>query len=378
MSFWNKNKETENEQVSEPGVGKVKNIIAIASGKGGVGKSTVTTNLAMALSEQGHKVGVLDADIYGPSQPIMLGSHDGAQSNDGYAIPVKSNGVSFISMSTVAQQKGPTIMRAPIALKILNQFLTSVMWGELDYLLIDLPPGTGDIQLTLAQQAKLTGAIIVTTPQKVSVEISQRGLQMFQQLNIPIIGVIENMSGFTCSHCQEVTAIFKEGGAANMCQEFDVPFLGAIPLDPLIMMSSDEGRSLSEDKEGHAYQAYQKVAESFAHQLESSAANKMLEVEKVQLEEDTGRVILHWNNGEMFEYEAFSLRAACPCASCVDENTGQKTLDVNQIPSNIKVIGAKPVGRYGLSFTFSDGHGTGIYKFDRLRREFEQQGEVSV
>ena len=198
---------------SSPGLSGVKNIIAVASGKGGVGKSTVSANLAVALAQAGHKVGLMDADIYGPSQPGMFGS-DNVQPEviNNLLKPKRNHGVDFISMGLLVGDDTPVIWRAPMAMKMIQQFINSVMWGELDYLLIDLPPGTGDVQLTLAQQASLTGAVIVTTPQQVALGIAKKGLKMFEQVKVPIVGIIENMSGFTCSHCGELTEVFKGGG----------------------------------------------------------------------------------------------------------------------------------------------------------------------
>lgn len=234
----------------------VRHVIAIASGKGGVGKSTVTANLAHALAAQGARVGVLDADIYGPSQPQMLGSPIGAPKpgadENGILIPAERAGVKFMSMGLLSQADGAVVWRAPMATKMIQQFLGGVKWGELDYLLIDLPPGTGDVQLTLAQQARLSGAIIVTTPQQVAVGIAKKGLRMFQNLNVPILGVIENMSGFHCAHCGHDTAVFKVGGGRDLALELKLPFLGAIPLDPNVMMSGDAGVPLV-DKIGRAH-----------------------------------------------------------------------------------------------------------------------------
>jgi len=348
------------------GTGQVRNIIAIASGKGGVGKSTVTTNLALTLKQQGYQVGVLDADLYGPSQALMFGRSEKANIENGYCLPVDRNGIKFISMSAINAQDGAVVVRAPIALKIISQFLNSVLWGDLDYLLIDLPPGTGDIQLSLAQQVKLNGVVIVTTPQKVAIEISRKGLEMFNTVNVPILGVVENMSGFTCSHCEKVTAIFKEAGGAKLAQEQHVPFLGAIPLNPLIMMSADEGVSLFEANENSLpAQAFKHIAERLNEELEN-VSSPIVPIETI-VSKDTGKLKIRWSDDQESELDPYSLRVKCPCASCVDEDTGKKIIKEKDVSSKIGIKEVRTVGQYGLGVTFSDGHSTGIYKYSHLR-----------
>jgi ATP-binding protein involved in chromosome partitioning len=221
----------------------VKNVIAIASGKGGVGKSTVAANLAAALSKAGAKVGLLDCDVYGPSIPLMFGlrSRKPEMASDGRIYPLESCGISVMSIGFLMDEGEPVIWRGPMAHKMIQQFLTHVIWGDLDYLFLDLPPGTGDVQLTLTQSAPLSGAVIVTTPQEISLIDARKGLTMFTKCNVPIIGLVENMSYFTCPHCQKISTIFKRGGGQKMAEELGVPFLGDIPIDPKIVESSDEG-----------------------------------------------------------------------------------------------------------------------------------------
>lgn len=350
-----------------PGLGLVKHIIAVASGKGGVGKSTVTTNLAHSLKKLGFKVGLMDADLYGPSQPGLLGSDDKPTGQDGFIIPVNKNGLKFISIGVMNPSGKAMIVRAPIAIKAISQFLSGVVWGELDFLLIDMPPGTGDIQLTIAQQAKLAGAVIVTTPQRVASEIAKKGLEMFETVNVPILGVIENMSGFTCSHCNEVTHPFKTGGGEEMAKTVKVPFLGQLPLDPEIMMSGDEGTNLIDEKPAsHAAQSFQLIARKMLDNLESAQVEaQKYEAEKIETNETIIRVT--WKDGTASEVDAYTLRTQCPCANCVDENTGKRTLKVEQVPLTIKAQNIRVVGRYGISVQFSDGHNTGIYKFTSIK-----------
>jgi len=247
---------------------KIKHIIAIASGKGRVGKSTVCANLAFALSKQGHKVGVLDADIYGPSQSTLLGNVEKAKGEDGALLPLESNNIKFISMSSVNPKDGAIIVRAPVATRAVNQFLTDVRWGELDFLLVDLPPGTGDIPLSLAQKASLSGAIIVTTPQSMATQIAVKSLQMFQKVNVPILGVIENMSSYVCQHCGDLNHLFKDGGGSKISKECEVPLLAQLPLDPSILAYSEQGTSMIDEMPEHVLsQALIKAANSITQHL---------------------------------------------------------------------------------------------------------------
>jgi ATP-binding protein involved in chromosome partitioning len=219
----------------------VRNVIAVASGKGGVGKSTVTINIAVALSKTGARVGLLDADIYGPSVPLMMGTKDKPETHGQHVHPVVKDGIKIMSMGFLVPENQPVVWRGPMVHGALTQFLSNVDWGELDYLLIDMPPGTGDAQLTISQSAPLSGAIIVTTPQEVSLLDARKGLKMFQNVKVPILGVVENMSGFVCEDCTHVTHIFRRGGGEKISAEMKVPFLGSIPLDPRVAEGGDKG-----------------------------------------------------------------------------------------------------------------------------------------
>jgi ATP-binding protein involved in chromosome partitioning len=220
----------------------VRNIIAIASGKGGVGKSTVAANLALALAAEGARVGVLDADIYGPSQPTMLGISGQPSSKDGKTFdPLQGHGVQASSIGFLIDPDQPMVWRGPMVTSALQQLLTLTNWNDIDYLVIDMPPGTGDIQLTLAQQVPVTGAVIVTTPQDIALLDATKGLRMFEKVGVPILGVIENMATHICSQCGHVEHIFGEGGAAKMSQKFNVDMLGSLPLDIRIREDADSG-----------------------------------------------------------------------------------------------------------------------------------------
>ena len=222
----------------------VRNIVAVGSGKGGVGKSTIAVNIAASLAACGARVGLLDGDIYGPTTPIMLGLDSPPKSVGNRMIPQEAAGLKFISMGLLVKSDQPLIWRGPMAHKALQQCLFDVEWGELDYLVVDLPPGTGDVHLTLAQAVPLTGAVIVSTPQDVGLRISMKTLRMFQQTRVPILGIVENMSYYVCPHCNSQDYIFGHGGGRRAAEELDIPFLGEVPLDLAIRTQSDIGQPI--------------------------------------------------------------------------------------------------------------------------------------
>ena len=240
----------------------VKNIIAVASGKGGVGKSTTAVNLALALAAEGAQVGVLDADIYGPSQPMMLGIAGRPESKDGKTLePMEAWGVQAMSIGFLIDTDTPMVWRGPMVTQALEQLLKDTNWRDVDYLVVDMPPGTGDIQLTLAQKVPVTGAVIVTTPQDIALIDARKGLKMFEKVGVPIIGVVENMSIHVCSNCGHAEHIFGEGGAERMCKDYNVPFLGALPLDIKIREQADSGRpTVVADPDGKTAAIYKEIA----------------------------------------------------------------------------------------------------------------------
>jgi len=368
-------------------------LIAISSGKGGVGKSTVTANIAVAMARQGLRVGVVDADIYGPSIPGMLGiegNRKPAMSPDNKVIPAEAFGIKVMSMAMLSDDDSPAILRGPMVTKYLQMFVGQVEWGELDVLLLDLPPGTGDIQLTLAQAFPLTGAVVVSTPQDVSLKIARRGLRMMQQVNVPILGIVENMSGFACASCGAVTHIFSKGGGEAIAREIGVPFLGAIPIEPEIVDAGDAGTPLVHAHPGSvAAQAYTRIAEALVGSGSakgglalpfdwsvSEGTGKPADAESVEggardvpvaIDHDEIGLTIRWQDGHEQLIGSRDLRLNCRCAACRDEMTGAPLLDPSKVPQTVTPTRIWSLGNYAFGVAFSDGHSSGIYTLKALR-----------
>jgi ATP-binding protein involved in chromosome partitioning len=257
-------------------VAGIKNIIAVASGKGGVGKSTTAVNLALALAAEGATVGMLDADIYGPSQPIMLGITGRPTSRDGKTMePMEGHGIQAMSVGFLIESDTPMVWRGPMVTQALEQLLTETKWRDLDYLVVDLPPGTGDIQLTLAQKVPVTGAVIVTTPQDIALVDARKGLKMFEKVGIPILGVVENMAIHICSNCGHAEHIFGAGGGERMCKDYDVEFLGSLPLDIRIREQADSGKpTVVSDPEGPIAAIYRDIARKVAARIARASEDR--------------------------------------------------------------------------------------------------------
>ncbi len=251
----------------------VKNIIAVASGKGGVGKSTTAVNLALALAAEGAQVGILDADIYGPSQPMMMGISGQPETRDGKTMePLENYGLQVSSIGFMINPDEPMVWRGPMVTQALQQLLEQTNWRDLDYLIVDMPPGTGDIQLTLSQKVPVTGAVIVTTPQDIALLDARKGLKMFEKVGIPILGIVENMSTHICSNCGHAEAIFGEGGGAKMCAEYGVEFLGALPLTMAIREQTDSGKpTVVADPDGAVAAVYKTIARKVAVKVAEKA-----------------------------------------------------------------------------------------------------------
>jgi ATP-binding protein involved in chromosome partitioning len=267
----------------------IKNVVAVASGKGGVGKSTTAANLALALAAEGARVGILDADIYGPSQPTMMGIEGRPQSADGKTMePMENFGVQVMSIGFLVDTDNPMIWRGPMATQALEQLLRQTNWGELDYLIVDMPPGTGDIQLTLSQRVPLTGAVIVTTPQDIALLDAKKGLKMFEKVGVPILGIVENMAVHVCSNCGHVEHIFGADGGKKMAAEYGVDYLGALPLDLAIREQADAGRpTVVSDADGEIASIYKTVARQVAVKIAAKAKDFSTKFPTISISKNT-------------------------------------------------------------------------------------------
>ena len=267
---------------------QIKNVVAVASGKGGVGKSTVAVNLALAWAAQGARVGVLDADIYGPSQPLMLGleGQRPTMADGKHLLPLASHGVTAMSIGFLIDAEQPMVWRGPMVTQALTQLLSETQWGALDYLVVDMPPGTGDIQLTLAQRVPVAGAVIVTTPQDIALADARKGLKMFEKVAVPVLGVVENMSIYVCSNCGHAEHIFGAGGGARMAQQYGVKLLGELPLDARIREEADGGRpTVAAAPDSARARAYFEMARRTAGALAARARDRSGVFPKIVVEE---------------------------------------------------------------------------------------------
>ena len=386
----------------------ITHVIAVGSGKGGVGKSTVSVNLALALAQLGGRIGLVDADVLGPSIPGMLGlptQEPPMTTANQTILPAERYGIRTMSMGMLTGDDSPAILRGPMVNKYLNAFIGDVEWGTLDYLLIDLPPGTGDTQLTLAQNVPLSGAIIVTTPQDVSLKIARRGLRMFEKVHVPILGIVENMSTFTCPHCGKDTDVFRRGGGERMSKELDVGFLGSIPLDADVVTCGDAGLPIVLDKpKSAASLAYLAIATALVRQLQGTPATGLKAFSWEWSGADTGpgwmegavlksgarttaiglrrtnprTLSLLWEDGQQGHLDVRDLRLACPCALCVEEMSGRALLDPSKVRPDVAPVTLTSVGSYGITIKWSDGHSTGIYSFETLRALAERGANASA
>ena len=385
----------------------IRHIIAVGCGKGGVGKSTVSVNLALALQQRGLRVGLVDADVLGPSIPGMLGIPTGEppeMTADSRMIPAQRYGLKVVSMGMLTGDDQPAVLRGPMVGKYLKMFVAGVQWGELDCLILDLPPGTGDTQLTLAQSMPLSGVVIVTTPQAVSLKIARRGLRMFEKVQVPILGIVENMRSFSCPHCGETTDIFRHGGGEQMSAEIGVPFLGALPIDAEVVTCGDEGIPIvvAQPKSVSA-RVYSAIADALLAQLQTSVTGLKAFVWKWDSNEgapawmegavqpsgarnipvglmrrDPRTLSLLWQDGHRDDLDVRDLRLACRCALCVEEMSGRKLLDPKTVRADVSPRQITSIGHYAIQFDWNDGHNSGIYAFNDLRDLGERAALQSV
>ena len=342
--------------VKESGLEEVSSIIAVASCKGGVGKSTVAAGIACELAQRGHRVGLLDADIFGPSVPTLFNRHDQplTAGRGNLLAPVAVGPLQVMSFGFWLGD-APAVMRGPMVTNYVQQFLHGVAWEGLDYLLIDLPPGTGDIQLTITQAIQLDGALIVTTPQALALADVGKGIVMFDKVEVPVLGVIENMAWFADGEGRR-HQVFGEGGGEALAERFGVPLLCQLPLDPSAYGGTFDAYA---GDEGFAH-----AADTVVRALGRSKAGSQA---KPEVGFDESSITVSWEDGSVDRVANRELRANCRCARCVDEFSGEQLLDVGRIPADIRADEVRVVGNYALAVTWSDGHSTGLYPYRTIR-----------
>jgi Mrp family chromosome partitioning ATPase/DUF971 family protein len=351
------------------GLEGVRHIIAVSSCKGGVGKSTTAVNLAYTLAGLGHKVGLFDADIYGPSLPTMV-QIEGAQlyqEND-LIVPLAYMGVKLMSFGYVPSAQGAAIMRGPMVTQIVNQLLTTTNWGTLDYLVLDLPPGTGDVQLTLTQLIPITAAVIVTTPQHLSFVDVVKGIQMFDKLKVPTVAVVENMSTFTCPGCQTVHHPFGQGARQRLIDQYGIRHSYAFPIDPELSRCGDGGIPyVLVQPKSEATARYLDLARAVHDEVGALARGAKL---RPRVAYAPGRGIeVARGEGEHARtgyIPPATLRRACRCAHCVDEFSGKPLLNPASVPESVYPVRMQPMGNYAVAVQWSDGHSSSIYPYDLL------------
>lgn len=356
----------------ENGISKVRHVVGIAAGKGGVGKSTATAHLARSLCRMGKNVGVIDADVYGPSMHHLLPCPEGPSRCGNWLIPADSQGVKLMSVAFFREAGGAAVVRAPIANEIIAQFLQKTQWGDLDYLLIDFPPGTGDIQLTLMQQSQLSGAVLVTTPQEVALMDVRKAHECFQRLKVPTLGVIENMSYLNAGG--EKLFPLGEGGGVRLAQELSVPLLGQIPLEPQISLLGDLGKTVEDGPAALQFLAGAKKLSShaklqsfdvvFKQMSAGSAIEERLQgscsgasIQKI-FQNGPCEVVIEWTDGTLCRYDLSDIQHCCPCAQC----------SLKKPQACGSASRAYSVGRYAVKFEFTSGCSAGIYPLTLLRQ----------
>ncbi|HMO50017.1 MAG TPA: P-loop NTPase [Kiritimatiellia bacterium] len=352
--------------MKSPGLRQVRRIIAVSSCKGGVGKSTVAVNLAYALSGAGHKVGLFDADIYGPSLPTMV-QIQGAQlyqEND-MIIPLAYLGVKLMSFGFIPSASGAAIMRGPMVTQIINQLLTTTNWGPLDYLVLDLPPGTGDVQLTLTQLIPITAAVIVTTPQQLSFVDVVKGIQMFDKLKVPTIALVENMSYFECPGCSTRHHLFGQGARQRIVDQYGIARTFELPIQPDLSQCGDGGIPyvLMQPK-SETTRLFSALASAVHEEVDRLERGLALRPRVAFVPGEGIRVTLDDRHQGLIHPAA--LRRKCRCANCVEEFSGKPLLKPEEVPDHVYPVRMQPMGNYAMAIQWSDGHASSIYPYDML------------
>jgi Mrp family chromosome partitioning ATPase/DUF971 family protein len=334
----------------------VQSIIAISSCKGGVGKSTMAAHLAVELASRGFKVGLVDTDIYGPSIPALFSIHQVTLIANARRqfIPIEKNGLKIMSFGFLIGD-APAVMRGPIVSQYIQQILHNTDWGELDYLFIDMPPGTGDVQLTITQTAPLNGAVIVTTPQTLSLIDVTRGILMFEKVNVPILGLIENMSYFRCDHCQHKHYVFGEKTSRSLNERFGIELLAEFPLTQQMALPIEESK-------GH--DLVRQAADKVVMALGKSSINQK-QIPEIKMTPTS--ITLSWTNGDTVTVSNRELRLSCQCALCVNEITGEQQFKEENIKQDIAAKEVIPLGNYAIGITWNDGHSSGIYPYKNIK-----------
>ena len=344
-------------QPSMNALAQVKSTIAVSSCKGGVGKSTVAAHLAQELARRGFKVGLVDVDIHGPSIPTLfnLNNEQLYMNAQKQFIPIEKNKLKIMSFGFLLGD-APAVMRGPIVTRYVQQILLNTAWGELDYLFIDMPPGTGDVQLTITQTIQLSGAVIVTTPQTLSLIDVSRGILMFEKVSVPILGIIENMAYFICDNCDKKHFIFGEHGAEQLQKRFGVEILAQLPLLPQLIQKIET--PLAND---YIMQAVDKVVMALGK-------SSILERQVPKIEFDDKHITLMWADGNKMTVGNRDLRRSCQCALCVNEITGEEMLKDKDIRADIAPKEITPLGNYAIGISWNDGHSSGIYPYETIKK----------
>lgn len=337
-------------------------VVAVSSAKGGVGKSTVAAHLARAMQREGLRVGLLDADVYGPSVPTLFGIHrPQLYVRQNKLQPIDADGLKLMSLGFVLGE-APAVLRGPIVSGYVTQILKQTEWGELDYLIIDMPPGTGDIQLTIVQQASLDGAIIVTTPHALSLVDVAKGILMFEKVHVPVLGIVENMSYFVCDGCEKKHHLFGSN-ARSLKERFGLETLAELPII----------RGLS-DLDGPQAGAELEAIRMMAEQVHREIGKRRVEGQPLPVVTPVaGALSVQWPDGSETVLPNRAVRLACRCANCIDENSGEPLLDPEKVPEKVSAEAIQPLGNYAVSIAWSDGHATGIYSWEHLREIANQQ-----